>query len=259
MKNKPSSLKVCSVIVPIYNAERYLAECLRSLIGQTYSALQILLIDDGSTDGSAAIAADFARQDSRIELIRTPNQGQAAARNIGLEQASGEWVLMVDADDYLEKDCIEKLTAAIGESDVLQYGYRYFTAVGQTLYTLIPRHAYRLTAPWSRLYRRAFLEQNGLRFPTGHIYEDVRFSMLLWAARPKQAILPYVGYHYRKNAGSTTSRRHREEEKELYRDLRRTGKGLRMFILRWYTIGRLKLHFWREQHRQDLSDTPNKP
>lgn len=245
--------------MPIYNAERYLTECLTSLIRQTYTALQIILIDDGSTDGSAAIASAFARQDERIRLLRTPNQGQAAARNIGLEKATGEWVLFVDADDYLIPDCIARLTAAIGHRDVLQYGYRYITDDGQPIYERIPYHSYLLTAPWSRLYRRAFLEQNGLRFPIGHIYEDVRFSMLLWAAHPRQDLLPYVGYCYRRNAGSTTSRRHPEEEKLLYRDLRHIGRGVRMSILRWYTIVRLKLHFRRHHTPQELSDTPNIP
>ena len=221
---------------------------------QTYPALQILLIDDGSTDGSTAIAAAYARIDRRIELIRTPNRGQASARNIGLDQAMGEWVLFVDADDYLAPNCVTMLTSAIGERDALQYGYRYFTEDGHTIEELIPAHLYRLTTPWSRLYRRAFLVQHGLRFPIGHIYEDVRFSMLLWAARPKQAILPYVGYHYRKRTGSTTSIRHREEEKALYRDLSHIGRGLRMCGLRWYTIGRLKFHFWMAEYTKDIPD-----
>ena len=113
--------------MPIYNAERYLGECIRSLISQTYTDLEILLINDGSTDGSAAIASRYARRDSRIVLQGTLNRGQAAARNTGLELATGEWVLFVDADDYLAPDCIARLIAAIGDRDVLQYGYRIVT------------------------------------------------------------------------------------------------------------------------------------
>lgn len=245
--------------MPIYNAERYLSECIRSLISQTYTDLEILLINDGSTDSSAAIASRYARRDSRIVLRGTLNRGQAAARNTGLELATGEWVLFVDADDYLAPDCIARLIAAIGERDVLQYGYRVVTEDGKPLYKQIPWHPYLLTTPWSRLYRRAFLDRNRLRFPVGHIYEDVRFSMMLWATRPRQRILPYIGYYYRRNAGSTTSRRHRHEEELLYRDLRTIGKGFRMWLLRCYTLWRLKFHFRKTPYYPEPSNTPYKP
>ena len=90
-----------SVIVPIYNAEKYLAQCIESLIHQTHRNLQILLINDGSTDSSLSIAQEFAQRDSRIEIHTQPNQGQGAARNNAMKYATGEWIAFVDADDYI--------------------------------------------------------------------------------------------------------------------------------------------------------------
>ena len=88
-----------SVIVPIYNAEAYFARCIESLIHQSYRALQIILINDGSTDNSQMIAEQYAEQDSRIKVLTQPNKGQSAARNYGLRHADGEWISFVDADD----------------------------------------------------------------------------------------------------------------------------------------------------------------
>ena len=95
-------MNTISVIVPIYNAEAYLAKCIESLIHQTHRALQIILVNDGSTDDSLTIAQQFAADDQRIQVYSQPNQGQAAARNLGIQYASGEWISFVDADDYID-------------------------------------------------------------------------------------------------------------------------------------------------------------
>ena len=96
-----------SVIVPVYNAERYLADCLESLIRQTHRELEILVIDDGSTDGSAALCERFAGQDGRIRLLRKENGGVSSARNLGLDEAQGEYVAFVDADDWILPEMLE--------------------------------------------------------------------------------------------------------------------------------------------------------
>jgi glycosyltransferase involved in cell wall biosynthesis len=119
--------------VPIYNAEAYLAKCIESLIHQTYRALQIILVDDGSTDNSHTIAAQYAEQDTRIQLYSQPNRGQAAARNEGLQHATGEWVSFVDADDYLDSDYYEHLLQHSANNDCVQIGYRRVTADGEIL------------------------------------------------------------------------------------------------------------------------------
>ena len=109
-------------IVPIYNAERYLSACLDSLLAQTAKELQIILVDDGSTDGSLAIAKSYTVRDPRVELYRQPHAGQSAARNLGLKHAHGEYVAFVDADDTIAPDWCEKHVEAIEGVDYVQSG-----------------------------------------------------------------------------------------------------------------------------------------
>lgn len=108
-----------SIIVPIYNVAKYLPTCLDSIINQTHQNLEILLIDDGSTDDSGNIADSYAKKDSRITVIHQKNQGQSAARNYGLSLASGDYISFVDGDDEVKPDFIEKLLSAHQESTAL--------------------------------------------------------------------------------------------------------------------------------------------
>ena len=97
--NNPGTSGTISVIVPVYNVEEYLPRCLESILGQTYRDLQVILVDDGSTDGSSRLCAEFAERDPRVECIRISNSGVSAARNRGLAAAKGRWIGFVDADD----------------------------------------------------------------------------------------------------------------------------------------------------------------
>src|SRR5918994_2674717 len=102
-----------SVVVPIYNVEPFLDECLRSIAGQTHADLEVVMVDDGSTDGSAAIARRFAERDERFRLISQANAGLGAARNAGVEAASGEHLAFVDSDDVLPADAYERLLTSL--------------------------------------------------------------------------------------------------------------------------------------------------
>ena len=106
-----------SVIVPVYNVEEYLPRCIESICGQTYRDLQIILVDDGSTDSSPQLCAHYAERDQRIRYIRTVNRGVSSARNSGLEAAGGRWIGFVDADDYIEPGFYETLVAELVRSD----------------------------------------------------------------------------------------------------------------------------------------------
>ena len=237
-----------SVIVPIYNAEAYLAKCIESLIHQSYHALQIILVDDGSTDKSHTIAAQYAEQDTRIALYSQPNRGQAAARNLGLQHATGEWVSFVDADDYLDSDYYEHLLQHSANNDCVQIGYRRVTADGEILEEKYPRHFYQFTSPCMRIYRREILIQHHLTFPEGMIYEDVIFSLDFWATGPTFISLPYTGYNYTYNPLSTTAKRNRAKEKILFQLLRQRlhhAANSRLWCITLLTIIRLKLHFMR--------------
>ena len=117
--------KLISVIVPVYNVERYLRQCIESITNQSYKNLQIILIDDGSKDNSGKICDEYAEKDKRVEVIHKENTGVSAARNTGLDNAKGEWITFVDADDWVEKNFCEILIkkATENESDCIACGY----------------------------------------------------------------------------------------------------------------------------------------
>lgn len=112
-----------SIIIPVYNAEKTISRCLDSLVHQTYKDLQIIIIDDGSTDASFSICQKYQENDKRIDLLHQPNAGQSAARNLGMDHAKGEYISFVDADDYVKTDTYEKVINSIKNADALFFGY----------------------------------------------------------------------------------------------------------------------------------------
>lgn len=227
-----------SFIIPIYNAEGYLAQCIESIFAQrgTYS-YEIILIDDESTDSSLAIAQAYAGKDGRVIVLTQPHAGQSAARNLGLRHAKGEYIAFVDADDYLAPDWCQQHMEAIEGVDYVQSGY---TKEGKTV---IAKHAYQFTSACLRLYKREAL--HGLSFPEGMIYEDVLFSVQLWCTNATCRQIPYAGYYYTTNPASTTSKRHKEAEQRIMHELRLLLKGqtCRNKAIILFTILRLKIHF----------------
>lgn len=227
-----------SFIIPIYNAEDYLAQCIESIIAQrgAYS-LEIILIDDESTDNSLAIAQAYAGKDSRVVVLTQPHAGQSAARNLGLRYAKGEYIAFVDADDYLAPDWCQQHMEAIEGGDYVQSGY---TKEGKTV---IAKHAYQFTSACLRLYKRGTLQD--LSFPEGMIYEDVLFSVQLWCSNATCRQIPYAGYYYTTNPASTTSKRNKEAEQRIMHELRLLLKGqtCRNKAIILFTILRLKIHF----------------
>ena len=237
-----------SVIVPIYNAEKYLEKCINSLIHQTYPYLQIILVNDGSTDTSEKIAQAFAKQDHRIIVQSQANKGQAAARNNGLQLASGEYISFIDADDYIDHDFYERMLNSIKDKDCVQIGYKRVTLDGKILHEQLPKRFKQFTSPCMRLYRKTLFDKNNLHFLEGYIYEDVIFSIDLWACDPTYTIIGYTGYNYLVNANSTTSTRNKIAEKKLYQVLRQKRKNahnIRQKLTILYTTIRLKFHFMR--------------
>lgn len=122
-----------SVIIPIYNTESYLEQCIQSVINQTYKDLEIILINDGSTDNSGLICQKWKEQDPRIRYIKKENEGQGIARNLGIIRATGEYIIFVDSDDYLDKNLISKVYHYISEqnADICVYAHN---GIGDKLY-----------------------------------------------------------------------------------------------------------------------------
>lgn len=231
-----------SVIIPIFNAEKYLQNCLESILKQNYSDFEIILIDDESSDNSLIIAQKFADKDDRIRIIKQKHAGQAVARNLGIESARGDLIVFIDADDYIDSDFFDTIASRIADNDVLQIGYKRIDNQGIIIKKDYKKSFYIFTTPWSRIYKRDFIEKNHLRFPEGMIYEDVIFTIDMWLVQPKYRIIDYCGYYYRKNPNSTTAKKH--STKLLFDTIKsKTAPNIKLKIILLYTNLRLKLHF----------------
>ncbi len=225
-----------SIIVPIFNAEHYLKACVDSLLAQTYSDIEIALVDDSSTDGSFLLAQSLAKQDKRIMVLQQTHAGQSVARNLGMTKTHGKFIAFVDADDRLEPEWCARHIAAIDGVDYVQSGYKRLSAK-------TPCHQYQFTSPCMRLYRREAIAR--LQFAPGFIYEDVLFSADLWLSNATYRRINYTGYIYTLNPTSTTSVPHPEARKEVIRTLREKARdaNLKGKMILWYTTIRLQCHF----------------
>lgn len=203
-----------SVIVPVYNTADYLSHCLDSLLNQAFEAFEVLVIDDGSTDGSADLADRYARKDSRVRVIRQPNRGVSAARNRGLDAATGRYVTFVDADDWVEAGYFDRLAPAAEAADVLYFGGQQRNRQGNILSTFHleaadSRHTSLteligylaesdLTGRiWLMWIRRELLEAGSIRFPEGiQLHEDFLFAVRCLLHTRRLVFCPYAPYVY---------------------------------------------------------------
>lgn len=244
-----------SLIVPVYNTENYLEQCLNSLTQQTYRNLQILVVNDGSTDGSRSLAEKMAQADPRIQVICQPNAGVSAARNTGLRYADGEFVMFVDSDDWLDlRTCELAMQEATRTGvDVVLWGYvrEYAGTSKETLFLgsehriwkngnqkelfrrmvgpmgtelRTPQNVDSMITAWGKLYRRDVLE--GVRFvDTQEIgTEDALYSIQVFAGVRSASYLPLALSHYRKIDLSSLSHSYKPQKvvqwEEMYRRIR---------------------------------------
>ena len=209
-----------SVIVPVYNVEKFLSQCLGSLTSQTYHNLEILIVDDGSTDRSSTIYQKYASTDNRIKIIKQDNSGVSVARNTGLKFATGDWVHFVDSDDYLDVDFYEKMMSARGDCmpDILacdvisqnsnQYsiGYKTCVALYSPTEKFLQTNALRNCVVWRYLFRRDFLKKHKLKFTVGRIFEDMLFTPNAIMLSNYVITVPGANYHYVFNENSLLNR-----------------------------------------------------
>jgi glycosyltransferase involved in cell wall biosynthesis len=219
-----------TVVVPIYNVGRYLVECLASLAGQTHPDLEVVLVDDGSTDDSGRLAEDFARSDRRFRLIRQENQGLGAARNTGIDAATGEYLAFVDSDDVLPPYAFEVLVGALEQtgSDFASGNVALLTSRGLRQSPL-HRGTHRVTRlrvdlaaqrnlvydrlACNKVFRRSFWEGNGLRFPVGVRYEDIPVTIPAYALARSVDLIELPVYYWRqREAGTEASLSQRQGE-----------------------------------------------
>ena len=221
-----------SVIVPVYNVEEYLEECLESIQKQTYTNIEVILVNDGSTDGSKEICERYCAKDSRFKLINQENKGLSGARNRGMSESKGEFISFVDSDDVLKEDMLELLMKQMTSEDIdiVECWYTnekheldlpspkdaeiIFQGNGkEALVSLCKDNIVRLNA-WAKLYRREVI----LNFPflEGLFYEDVYGGIGILKHINKMVKINYIGYYYRVRSGSIMNREFSEKNLDLF-------------------------------------------
>lgn len=205
-----------SVIVPVYNVEEYLVRCVDSILAQTYENLEVILVDDGSPDGSGAICDDFAAKDARVKVIHQENGGLSRARNAGLDAATGEYITFVDSDDWIEKDSYEHLLSLMERYQVkLVCGGNMDVdgGTGEKTLGVCPKKEELVTTEefvgrmflWQgvdssvcdKIFHRSLLEN--FRFPVGQVSEDVAitYKIVLGTDRAVFSEKPFYNYYHR--------------------------------------------------------------
>ncbi len=229
-----------SVIIPFYNVEKYIEECLTSVTGQTLREIEIICVDDASPDGSAEIVCQFAEKDSRIKLLRNAeNSGVAVARNHGLEQARGEYIYIIDSDDFLRLDAVEKMYDCAVENDadlVLSDACKYYEDGREELccnpYKDKHIRNWGGGPAWLYIFKRSLAEKHpDIRFPVGaHPDEDVIFSFMLFSYVKKSAAVDEPLLFYRQHANMCTNRVRLDKQEECFRSLVICLDSLRKFM-----------------------------
>lgn len=254
-----------SVVIPVYNVEKYLAQCVDSVLGQTYQDYEIILVDDGSPDNCPTICDSYAARDSRVRVIHQPNGGLSAARNTGLSAATGEYIYFLDSDDYIEPTALADLVSVAQQeqADVVFFdGYVFFdeceedntvsryerkevyaTQNGRDILPqLLKNEEYRTPVQFLFL-RKAFLDAYSLRFLEGIIHEDELFTFLVYNADCRVAHCHKQLYARRIRPASimTSSgalrrydsmRRIYFELSQMYREKTASGEAATMYLVR---------------------------
>lgn len=218
-----------SVIVPIYNVEEYLEECLESIRNQTYTNIEVILVNDGSTDGSREICESYCEKDIRFRLINQENQGQSVARNRGVKESVGQYIMFVDSDDVVNTDVLEvllpymKTDVDIVECEMTREKEEFFlnkipTIVfeGNSKEAILNCIAFRAVkfCAFTKLYRREIVEK--IPFLEGYIYEDVFTGINYLNHIRKIIVIDYIGYYYRVRPNSTMTKSFNEKNLDIF-------------------------------------------
>lgn len=233
MKSIIADNPLISVIIPVYNVEKYLRECLDSVLAQTYKILEVILIDDGSTDFSGDICDEYINVDERIKVIHQKNAGLSEARNHGFDSATGEYVYFLDSDDWIQKDTLESLIQKGQETnaDIVFFDsksfedsdkgyqipqryirkYDYPTDKGLTVFEQMQANKEFHSAVPLMFIRKLFLDKSNIRFYPGILYEDMLFTFEALSKAEKVAQCKEPFYQRRYRSYSITQSKVREK------------------------------------------------
>lgn len=213
-----------SVVVPVYNVEQYAAECLDSLLRQTYENIEIIAVNDGSTDGSGGVVDSYMKKDARVKVVHKKNGGLSDARNAGVSVATGEYIMFLDSDDYAADDFVASaLGAAIdNRADIVCFRFTSVTDSGETISISTKKAVDNLATyantdaikdiftlggtlkvnAWNKIYRRSLFSRNNIKYPVGKIYEDNQTTYKLMYLAKKIIFLDKSLLFYRQRPGS---------------------------------------------------------
>lgn len=227
-----------SVIIPVYNVEKYIGTCIESIIGQSYEALDIILVNNHSTDSSLQICQEYEKKDKRIRIIDCEkNEGPGRAREIGCTQAKGRWICYVDSDDYIEPDTFEKISKDINsDADIYVYGFymdhedkkeqlisreevlpKRQTADSDQMGRLVMELEQQRVIPymWNKVYKAEFLRKNSVEFVKTTLMEDFFYNMQVFFSAGHAEVKDYAFYHYRRPYKPTLATVYRKDFFEL--------------------------------------------
>jgi len=224
MESKP----LISIIVPVYNSEKYLKKCLDSLVGQTLSDIEIIIINDGSPDNSQAIIDDYvSRYPEIIRAFSQENRGQSAARNLGISRAAGEFLFFVDSDDYIDTETCEKTynKALCEDLDIVCFNFWNVKGEEKTFcdhcvikdVDIVRKYILNESSPCNKIIRRSLFEESGLRFVEEHIYEDLEMIPQFALYTNKIGYMEDAFYYYVIHEGSTMNqKKYNKKLKSIY-------------------------------------------
>lgn len=217
-----------SIVVPVYNTEKYLPKCLTSLVNQTLKDIEIIIVNDGSTDNSASVIAEFANKDKRIKVINQENLLQGAARNSGTKIATGEYVGYVDSDDWVDLDYFEKLYLAAQKYDLdialatnVRVGNgktkKRLNITSEKVVTSLQDkidicHQWKNECPTNKIYRRTLLTSNNITWPEGCYCEDKLFTIQSVYYANGIVSVPNINYYYYRNPTSTVNKKKKYDD-----------------------------------------------
>lgn len=235
--------QLVSVIVPVYNVEEYLDECVESIVLQTYKTLEIILVDDGSTDRSGKKCDEWREKDERITVIHQKNMGLSAARNSGIDKCRGEWITFIDSDDAVSLDYVaylyglvqkyEVIVAQCDRGDLQENKERndiFEKKINSCEFLL---SSYYQTTAWGKIYKKELFEKE--RYPVGMLHEDMAVTYKLVYCARNVGVTNKILYYVRQRAGSIT------RKEKFYRE--------RLVVLRF---NKEQIEFYEEKKEEEL-------
>lgn len=219
-----------SVIVPVYNVETYVRKCIKSLVSQTLEDIEIIVVDDGSTDNSMEIVEEFAKEDSRIKIYHKQNGGLSDARNYGLQNAKGKYVAFLDSDDYVKPELYQKMyeKAKKEKSDMVECNFfweyrnrankKLKEDIGEKYNNQFEMMEKARVVAWNKLYKRELIERVGVEFPKGLRYEDIEFfyKLIPYIENVSFVKEPMIYYVQRKESIANTQNEKTQDIFEIF-------------------------------------------